>query len=181
MESWLDDLRPRLPWLIGIGVALVALMPVVNVIAVLFGGGDELSYDQGIGMTSCGIEGAPCWTIVELHVGNTGSVPQEHVEIDLDSFPAWAEMGHRVVKIVASSGQLESPVVTVDAEGKRIRIDRLGANHTVEFELLVIGRGARAELDHAKPAVSASGRVIRSNPKATALARAFRTAFAFFI
>lgn len=160
---------------------LLTLMPVVNIVAVMIGGGDELSYDHGIAMTSCGIQGAPCWTVVELQVGNTGSVRQDLIEIDLGTFPDWSTMGHRVVKIVASTAQLQTPRVTIESARKHIRIENLDANQMIEFELLVVGLAARENLEHAKPVVQASGRVIESNPKATALVRAFRTAFAFLI
>jgi hypothetical protein len=181
MDGWIDDLRSRVPWLVGVAAALIVLAPVVNVAAVLIRGGDELSYDHGLGMTTCRIEGAPCWTIVQLEVGNTGSVLQEVVEVDLASFPDWSLMGQRVVNIVASGAETQPPRVTVDAEHKQIRIERLEVNRMINFELLVVGQAERAKLADAKPVVRASGRVIESNPKATALVRAFRTAFAFLI
>jgi hypothetical protein len=180
-EGWFGDLRSRVPWLVGVAAALLVLAPVVNIVAVLIGGGDELSYDHGLGMTTCRIESAPCWTIVELEIGNTGSVLQEVVDIDLASFPDWSLMGQRVVNIVASGVQTQPPEVTVDVEHKRIRVERLEVNRMIDFELLIVGQAGRAKLADAKPVVRASGRVIESNPKATALVRAFRTAFAFLI
>jgi len=181
MENWIEDLSSRVPWLVGVAAALLVLAPVVNIVAVIVGGGDELSYDHGLGMTTCRIEGAPCWTIVELQVGNTGSVPQDVIDIDLASFPDWSLMGQRVVNIVASGAETQPPEVTVDVVNKRIRVERLDTNRMVDFELLVVGQAGRAKLADAKPVIRASGRVIKSNPKATALVRAFRTAFAFLI
>lgn len=183
MGTWLsfEALRSRVHWIVGMVGALLIFMPAVNMVSVMLGGGEQLSYTHGIASSSCRIEKAPCWTVVDFQVGNTGSVSQDLVEIDLTAFPDWSNMGQRVVNIVASGAELEAPEVTIDTGRKQVRIEDLEANQMVEFELLVVGRSARASLDDAMPVISASGRVIKSSPKATALARAFRTAFAFLL
>lgn len=183
MGTWprFDAVRARVHWLVGMAGALLIILPVVNMVSVMIGGGEQLSYTHGIASSSCRIERASCWTVVDFQVGNTGSVRQDLVEIDLTAFPDWSSMGQRVVNIVASNAELKAPEMTIDAGRKLVRIEDLDANQMVEFQLLVVGRSARTSLENATPVVRASGRVIHGSPKATALARAFRTAFAFLL
>ena len=183
MSDWLEDVRlnTKLPLVVGIVAAMLVLMPAVNVVAVLFGGGNEVSYDYGVYGTSCGIPQAGCVTFTELTIGNTGASSQQLIEIDFSDLPPWQNVSHGAVKIVASNDEWVYPNIRIDVERRQIAIDNLDENLMVEFHLTYYGPEANQTLEHATPAIHATGRVIASNPKATAFARAIRTAFAFLI
>jgi hypothetical protein len=164
-----------------VGLALVLMLPAVNVVSVLFGGGSEISYSFGLAASTCRLNSVPCLTYAELDLGNTGSRPQELVEIDLTDLPRWSAVDHYTVKIVASNDPFVVPVVTANAEQQRITVQGLAANQMITFWFVIPGQVTRDELRDATPDIRSAGRVIESSPKATALARAFRTAFAFLL
>lgn len=175
------DVRSSVRLLAALVLGLVLLLPAVNVVSVLFGGGSEVSYSFSLFASTCSQLSAPCLTYARLDLGNTGSRAQDHIEIELSDLPPWSAVDHYPVKIVASNKLLDPPVVTVDGDRQRIAIEGLAANQMITFQFVIPGRITRDELRAASPRIDSTGRVIESNPKATALARAFRTAFAFLL
>lgn len=165
--------RGAAPLLIGLA-AVVLLVPGVSIFAVLISSSNEVSYDYGILWSSCRARAARCYTTIELKVGNTGTKLQDLVEIDLHGFPSWSNVSHSSIKIVASNDVQAIPHVAIDSESRMIRIEPLPANQMVEFGFLVAGPISREALESGPPKLVARGRVIRTSPKATALARAFR-------
>ena len=175
------DLRSsmRLPAAAALG--FVVLLPAVNVFSVLFGGGTEVSYSFSLLASTCPQLSAPCLTYAELDLGNTGSRQQEHIEIEFGDLPPWSAVDHYPGRIVASNEPFVPPLVRVDGEGQRIDIEGLAANQMITFRFVMPGRVTPDELRAASPRIESAGRLIESSPKATALARAFRIAFAFLL
>jgi hypothetical protein len=171
----------RVPFvLVGVLVMLI-FMPAVNVVSVLIGGGKELSYDFDVSVSSCRADSPRCVTFVMLQIGNTGAVSQDSIEVDMQKLPVWTSVTHGYVKIVASNDVVVPPAVAIDRANRAISIRNLPENLMLEFGFIWYGREANQALLALKPEIRAEGRVVESNPKATALARAFRTAFAFLI
>lgn len=175
------DLRSSMRLLVAVALGFVLLLPAVNLFSVLFGGGSEVSYSFSLLASTCRQVSAPCLTYAELDLGNTGSRQQELIEIELGELPPWSAVDHYPVKIVASNRPFVPPVVTVDDDRQRIAIEGLAANQMITFQFVIPGRITRDELRAAAPRIESTGRLIESSPKATALARAFRTAFAFLL
>ena len=176
-----SEIRARARLLAVVGAAFVVFLPTVDIVAVMLGGGSELSYTFGPGVSTCRYESVPCFTYVNLQIGNTGSRMQEQIRVDLRQLPQWANANHYVIKIVASNEPLMPPTVSVDADERTIDIAGLSPNQMITFQILVPRSLTRDDLESARPTIEARGRVIESSPKATALARAFRTAFAFLL
>ena len=175
------DVRASMRLLAAVALGLMLLLPAVNVVSVLFGGGSEVSYSFSLFASTCRQLSAPCLTYAELDLGNTGRRQQEHIEIELSDLPPWSAVDHYSVKIVASNRPFVAPAVTVDDDRQRIVIEGLVANQMITFQFVIPGRITRDELRAAAPRIESTGRVIEGSPKATALARAFRTAFAFLL
>lgn len=176
--SWLSS---RAPLIIGVVLAALMLMPAVNLFSVLFGHGTELSYSGDTSFSTCRMEHVSCVTYVEIKLGNTGTEPQDDVEIDLSKFPRWNTVSYGFKKIVASNESLRQPEVSIDRQVGTIRIDRLEVNLMLEFDIGFFGEESYRALEGAEAVIHSRGRVVESDPKATALARAFRTAFAFLL
>ena len=181
IRQLLVDVRSRARLLAAVVLGFFLLLPAVNIFGVFVGGGTQVSYAFRLVANTCRIQSAPCLTYAELQLGNTGSRDQDRIEIELTNLPPWSAADHYSVRIVASSDPFVFPVVSADPGQQRITVERLAANQMVTFQFVIPGSVTRDEFEAASPRIQAAGRVIESSPKATALARAFRMAFAFLL
>jgi hypothetical protein len=181
VRELMADVRSRLRLLAVVALGFVLMLPAVNLFSVLFGGGSELSYSFSLVASTCRQIRAPCLTYAELDIGNTGSRWQDLIEIELGDQLRWSGVDHYSVKIVASNEPFVPPVVLADTGQQRIAVRGLAENQMITFQFVIPGRVTRDEFRETEPTIRAAGRVIESSPKATALARAFRTAFAFLL
>ena len=154
-----------------------------------FGSDDEISYSAGFDFTTCSgflanesIDSERCRADYRITLGNTGSKPQEHIQIDLAPVPPTWRLAVNVTDIVASAREKIQPEIEhsqVD-DTLTITIDNLQPNRMVSLQLMTIGEEAAELLAIAEAEVHSSGELLETGPHLTVVTRFFRSLFALF-
>jgi len=155
----------------------------------IFPSSDEVSFSAGLSSTSCSgflanesIDSENCRASYRLTLGNTGSNPQERIEVTLHPVPQTWRLGVNVTDIVASAREKVSPGVDhrqLD-DTLTFTISNLQPNRQVVLQLVTIGEESSELLATTAPVVNAEGILVETNTQLTVVARFFRSLFGLF-
>jgi len=168
-------------------VILLLLFPAL--FAVVFPASNEVSYDAGIGFSTCNDfylddddDPAMCTSQYNIIVGNTGKVTQEYIAITIDGMPGSPRIGWSAQDIVASSVRPTPALITEERNNLQrvLTIEHLAPNRLVEFRFQIRGMAARQQLENIEVTVNATGHLIHSNPTLTVISRFAKNIFGVF-
>ena len=173
---------------LGIGVVVLALL-FPTAFDVVFASRDEVSYEAGINFSTCGDlyfntgeDRSRCTTQFLVVLGNTGTVTQERVTVELDYVPEVQRLNWTLLDIVASSVRAPRAGIIEERknQGRGLTITGLVPNRLVEISFTARGPEAQALMDTINVRVTATGRVINSNPHLTVLSRLAKNLLSVF-
>jgi len=164
------------------GVILLALL-FPSLFRTLFAAKDELSYSAGLSMTTCSgflangySSPDSCRAAYRVVLGNTGTNPQDLIEVVLSPVPETWLLGTGVQDIVASAKRRARAEISHEQinDSLYIEIANLQPNRLVELSVMARGVEAADVLAGTTIQIDSSGAVIESNPRMTVTARFFR-------
>jgi hypothetical protein len=170
-------------YLLWAGGVLLLILFFPSLFGTVFSSKDEVSYSAGLSMTTCqgflanGYSSPEsCRATYGIVLGNTGTNPQDEIQVTLSPVPETWLLGTGVLDIVASAQRRSRPDIShvqVD-ESLHITIANLEPNRLVELDVMTRGAEAAELLTSTTIQVDATGAVIESNPRLTVTARFFR-------
>jgi len=145
----------------------------------------EISYEGAIVVKTCNSYVAPteddrrtCATRYQLSIGNTGSINQELIKVELGPLPERLTSNTRTLRIVASNAAMIQP--SVEGVGtSQVIIHDLLENHMLELSMTGTGIVAVRQLDKLDVLIDADATVINVHPRTGTLARFFRALLIF--
>lgn len=181
MVAMLEYTHKKAITLVIVAIVLALLFP--SIFGMAFPSASEISYDAGVSNSTCSALYFPddkdrsrCTTQFLVVVGNTGTVAQNLISVELDYVPTVQRMNWTTLDIVASSVRRDRATITeqVKGEGRVFLIENLAPNRLVEFSFTARGDQARAALENIQVTVEGEGRHINSNPHLTLASRFIR-------